>query len=104
MRYIRVFESQRSKTDVLSLAPLEAMFTEEPFELCEGISVAKKNVASVEKGAKTIRGRNKERSILLHGDFREYSIMPGHTEDRIGAGCIMVQLSQRHVLDSVMSQ
>lgn len=101
VRYIRVVGTHSVANNVFHLVSLEAKFTEKPFKLSQGICVPDENVASIERSACVVEGVSRSRNTLINGNFSVYDWDSGYTCHQLGSGCIVVQLPQPYMIDSI---
>jgi BTB/POZ domain-containing protein 9 len=63
--------------------------------------VPKENVAVQSLSASVIEGVSRSRNALLNGDTKTYDWDSGYTCHQLGSGCIVVQLGQPYMIDSM---
>jgi BTB/POZ domain-containing protein 9 len=63
--------------------------------------VPKENVAVQTLSASVIEGVSRSRNALLNGDTKTYDWDSGYTCHQLGSGCIVVQLGQPYMIDSM---
>lgn len=71
------------------------------FHLEQGLIVPSDNVATIARKACVIEGVSRSRNALINGDTRQYDWDSGYTCHQLGSGCIVVQLPQPYMLDSM---
>lgn len=65
------------------------------------ISVPKYNVATSNFSASVIEGVSRTRNSLLDGNTQFYDWESGYTCHQLGSGCILIQLGQPYLIDSM---
>lgn len=101
VRYIRVVGTHNAVNNLFHLVSLEAMYTEQPFKLSQGICVPEDNVASIARSACVIEGVSRSRNALINGNYTTYDWDSGYTCHQLGSGYIVVQLPQPYMIDSM---
>ncbi|XKL65076.1 hypothetical protein PGB90_005162 [Kerria lacca] len=101
VRFIRIVGTNNTVNKVFHVVSFEIMYTNKPFCLEKGLIVPKHNVATNSLSATIIEGVSRTRNSLLDGNTQFYDWESGYTCHQLGSGCILIQLGQPYLIDSM---
>jgi BTB/POZ domain-containing protein 9 len=104
IKFIRICGTYTtSSACTFQIMNLEVLFTPEPFNVDSSTTliIPKQNVATIQNNANVIEGVSRSRNALLNGDTRNYDWDNGYTCHQLQSGCIIVQLAQPYMIDSI---
>ncbi|XP_012274808.1 BTB/POZ domain-containing protein 9 [Orussus abietinus] len=99
--YIRIVGTKNTINKIFHLVSVEAYYTDQPEAVCNGIVVPTQNVATMDRSASVTEGVSRSRNTLLNGNTVNYDWDSGYTCHQLGSGCILVQLGQPYMIDSM---
>ncbi|XP_050538973.1 BTB/POZ domain-containing protein 9 isoform X2 [Daktulosphaira vitifoliae] len=104
VRYIRIVGTNNTVNKTFHVVSMEVMYNTEEMQLVEiekGLVAPKYNVATMSMNAIVIDGVSRSRNSLLDGNYKDYDWDCGYTCHQLGSGCILVQLGQPYMLNSI---
>ncbi|XP_074647671.1 BTB/POZ domain-containing protein 9-like [Tubulanus polymorphus] len=100
-KYFRIVGTHNTVNRVFHAIAFECYFTYSTFVLDNGIIVPRMNVATLDCSACVLEGVSRSRNALINGDTKNYDWDSGYTCHQLGSGCIIIQLAQPYMLDSM---
>lgn len=101
VRYIRLVGTNNTANRIFHVVSFEIMYTDKPVVLENGLISPKRNVCTVDQSACVIEGVSRTRNALIDGKVAGYDWDSGYTCHQLGSGCIIIQLGQPYMMDTM---